>query len=183
MTSFGTLFRAIMHGLQAVIAPIAARDRARTALFMRVWNHLNRTATRLETLFARWQTNTIPKSRPKTHPTPPRTPRPDSQPRLPRGQAWLARALDHHDARTRATQLETLLATPDCARFLAEIPRARRLLRPLARALGIQMPGDPPPPQPKPAKPHPSQTPHPAPASRLAPPTAHPNPPVFSKWR
>ena len=162
MSSLPTLFRAILTSLWAVIAPIAAKNPAKTALLIRIANHLNRTIQRFETLFARWQTNTLPKLRPnkphpnKPHPEKPHPGRPHTSrttPRLPRGPAWILRHVDHYNARGCASQLQHLLHAEDMAAFLAAVPRAARLLRPLAKSLGLHMPGDPPPPLPKPARP------------------------------
>ena len=170
MSSLPTLFRAILTSLWAVIAPIAAKNPAKTALLIRIANHLNRTIQRFETLFARWQTNTLPKLRPtKPHPDRPHTAR--TTPRLPRGPAWILRHVDHYNARGCASQLQHLLHAEDMAAFLAAVPRAARLLRPLAKSLGLHMPGDPPPPLPKPARP-------PRPAHLNPPPTNPPPPPA-----
>ena len=128
MSSLPTLFRAILTSLWAVIAPIAAKNPAKTALLIRIANHLNRTIQRFETLFARWQTNTLPKLRPnkphpeKPHPEKPHPGRPHTAkttPRLPRGPAWILRHVDHYNARGCASQLQHLLHAEDMAAFLA----------------------------------------------------------------
>ena len=149
MTTLATHFRAILSGLLAVIAPIAAKERTRTAFLVRIWTHLARTIQRFEKLVAHWRAGTLPKP---GKPRPGRPTRPRTTPRLPTGHAWLVRAVDHYNARAHASQLQHFLATPECMAFLAEVPRANRILRPLTKSLGIQMPGDPPPPMPKPAK-------------------------------
>jgi len=182
MTTLATIFRAILTDLQKVIAPIAAKDRTRTAFLVRIWTHLARTIQRFEKLVTHWRNNTLPKP---GKPRPGRTPRPQTTPRLPTGHAWLVRAVDHYNARAHASQLQYFLATPEAVQFLAEVPRAGRILRPLSRALGIQMPGDPPPPMPKPAPP-------PKPAKNpwlvlqvlgVTVERAAPYPPIFSKAR
>jgi hypothetical protein len=156
MNPLATLFRAILTGLNAVIAQIANKDRARTPYLVSIHCHISRTIHRFETLVARWQAGTLPKQRSR----PGRTARPSSAPRLPTRRHWLTNTLAHHEANLRATQLGLFLASEDCQKLLAEVPRAARILRPLARALGLQMPGDPPPKPPKPLK---TATPPPTP--------------------
>ncbi len=77
---------------------------------------------------------------PRAAPDEPRTPR--VAPRFPhrlRGtHAWLVR----HAPPTApyASQLQALLALPETRRLLAAAPQLRRLLRPLARMLGVTLP-------------------------------------------
>ena len=157
MTTLATHFRAILSGLQVVIGIVAANDRARLAFLACIHNHLNRTMVRFEKLVAHWRNNTLPKP---GKPRPGRAQRPQTTPRLPNSKSWLLRSVDHYNFRGHASQLQHFLASPECAAFLAEVPRAGRILRPLAKSLGIQMPGDPPRPYPKPApKPKPAKNP------------------------
>ena len=156
MTTLATQFRTILAGLQAVIGIIAAKNPPHLPLLTQIYFHLNRTIQRFERLVTHWRNNTLPKQRQRA----PRPARPRTTPRLPAGRAWLIRNVDHYNARGHALQLQHFLATPECIAFLAEVPRAGKILRPLARSLGIQMPGDPPPPLPKPARPpKPAKTP------------------------
>jgi hypothetical protein len=156
MSPLATRFREILSGLLAFIATVAAKERPRTEFLVRVHGHLNRTIQRFEKLVAHWRNNTLPKQRHR----PGQKPRANRPPSLPTGHAWLQRDLNDYRANGSAYQLELFLATPECAQLLAEVPRATRILRPLARALGLQMPGDPPPKPPKPVK---TATPPPAP--------------------
>ncbi len=175
MTDLATQFRTILKGLQAVIGIVAAKNPDRDQILGRIYFHLNRTMQRFETLVTRWRDNTLPKPckpRPARsgagalRPSPART---RTTPRLPSGKSWLIRNVDHYNARGHALQLQHFLATPECIAFLAEVPRANRILRPLARSLGIQMPDDPPLPNPKPPRP-------PKPAKPAYPPLASPPP-------
>ncbi len=181
MSTVATTFRVILTGLQAVIALVAAKNHPRAELLSRAYFHLNRTIQRFEKLVAHWRDNTLPRQRKRAS----RPARPQSTPRLPTSQSWLVRAADHYNARGHASQLQHFLATPECVAFLAEVPRAGRILRPLAKSLGIQMPGDPPPPNPKPAKT--PRLPRPAPPARggMTPASTilTPNHPIFSKAR
>ncbi len=157
MSTLAASFRAILTGLQVVIGIVARKEPQRDAVLARIYFHLNRTIQRFEKLVAHWRNNTLPKP---CNPRPGRARRPQTSPRLPRGNAWLIRNVDHYNARGHASQLQHFLASEECIKFLADVPRAGRLLRPLAKSLGIQMPGDPPPPPPKPAPiPKPSKTP------------------------
>ncbi len=151
MPTLPTLFALILTGLRAAIAPIAARDRARTAILAHLWVRLGHLATRFERLYAQWRAGTLPTPRP---PLPrPITPTKTATPeriRLPSAPAWLIRTT--RETAPAASQLQHFLATADLAEFLAACPQAARLLRPLCRMLGIA----PPPPQP-PSPPKPSQ--------------------------
>jgi hypothetical protein len=149
MSLLATTFRSILTGLKAVIAQIAAKERPRTEFLVRVYSHIGRTLQRFEKLVANWRAGTLPKP---GKPRPGRPSRPPAIPRLPTRRAWLTRELNHFAANGSAYQLELFLATEDCRKLLAEVPRAGRILRPLARSLGVQMPGDPPPPAPRPAR-------------------------------
>ena len=179
MTTLATIFRAILTDLQKVIAPIAAKDR--TQFLVRIYYHLSRTIQRFEKLVTHWRNNSLPRQRSR----PSRPSHARITPAFPTGYAWLVRGVDHYNARAHASQLQYFLASPECAQFLAEVPRAGRILRPLARSLGIQMPGDPLPPMPKPAPP-----PKPAknpwfllPPAPVAVERRDPYPPIFSKAR
>ena len=149
MTTLATHVRTILSGLQAVIGIVANKEPARDLLLARIYYHLNRTIQRFEKLVAHWRAGTLPK---QCKPRPGRPSHPRATPRFPTGYAWLIRSVDDSNARGQANYLEHVLASPEFIQFLAEVPRANRILRPLAKSLGIQMPGDPPPPMPKPAK-------------------------------
>ena len=184
MTTLATHFRTILSGLQVVIGIVAANDRARDAFLARIYYHLNRTMVRFEKLVAHWRAGTLPKT---GKPRPGRPARPQTTPRLPNSRSWLLRSVDHYNFRGHASQLQHFLASPECAAFLAEVPRAGRILRPLARSLALQMPGDPPPPMPKPApKPKPAKNPWlnlPQPTTAVTVERRDPYPPCFSKAR
>jgi hypothetical protein len=150
MTTLATRFRAILAGIQTVIGTLIPKNLPREPMLARIYHHLSRTIGRWESLVAHWRNNTLPKPR-RSRPGRPACPR--AAPRLPNGASWLIRTLDDFTARGHASQLEHFLTTAECAAFLAEVPRANRILRPLTRSLGIRMPGAPPPPPPKPARP------------------------------
>jgi hypothetical protein len=60
-------------------------------------------------------------------------------PALPRRFGWLVRA-GAHQAAGFGLQLETVLNAPEMVALLAESPQARRMLRPLCRALALELP-------------------------------------------
>ena len=184
MTTLATHFRTILSGLQAVIGIVANKEPARDLLLARIYYHLNRTIQRFEKLVTNWRAGTLPKP---GKPRPGRPTRPQTTPRLPNSYAWLIRNVDHYNFRGHASQLQHFLATPECAAFLAEVPRAGRILRPLAKSLALQMPGDPPPPMPKPAAPpKPAKNPWlnlPQPTIAVTVERRDPYPPCFSKTR
>ena len=61
-------------------------------------------------------------------------------PALPRKFGWLLIAGKHHAGYFHA-QLQDLVNTPEMAELLAASPQAVRTLRPLCRALAVEMPG------------------------------------------
>ena len=136
METVTTLLMAILSGLRAALAPHVNHHTPVTPIFLAAYNRITRAANRLQDLFARWQTQTLPAPR-QSRAGQPYTPR--ARPYFPAGRAWLAGATDHH-VRGRASQLEHLLSHPDMPKFLAAAPQAGRILRPLCHMLGIHMP-------------------------------------------
>ena len=144
MRTVAESFSLLMLGLKAVIAEVAAPDRSRTAFLVFVWGRLSRMVVRFTKLYARWKAGTLPKAR---GPRPPRAPREEDneKPRakppfhLPGGRMWLVRHVQKSAA--FASQLRHLLATdPEIPAFLEACPQAGRILRPLCRALGVNLP-------------------------------------------
>jgi len=106
-------------------------------------HRVGRLSVRFRRLVARWRAGTLP---------PPRRPsarrvregqgaapmlRADA-PRLPRERGWINKRIA--GTAPCAGHLQALLHDEDLARFLAEVPRAGRLLRPLCHALGLDLP-------------------------------------------
>jgi len=157
----------ILRDLRAVIGAHMARDPTRVSLFTLLWTRIGRISCRFETLFAQWQAGALPQrraSRAGTHAAAsarrPRTTRTPS-PRLPRGRTWVV-ALVGYRAAGHAGQLQHLLADPAMPAFLAAVPQAGRMLRPLCHILGITAAPDlsaelnlPPPPRFRPSPPPP----------------------------
>jgi hypothetical protein len=158
MPTLATCFSLILAGLRAAIAPVAARNRARTPLLVLLWGRLARSAKRFERLFARWRAGNLPKPR-LSRAGQPTTWRP--HPHLRANPAWLVAMV--RETAPMASQLQHLLAHPDIADFLAAAPQAGRILRPLCHMLGL---------------PRPPQTRPPAPTVGWAQPTTAPAPAV-----
>jgi hypothetical protein len=132
------------------------------ALAELVWKHVFRMRHRLDALLARVAAGWLPR------PATPRAPAVAADPTvprrtrvcgpalgaMPRSRACLIRVVGYQAA-GYASQLEHLLTDPAMAEFVASVPGAARMLRPLCRVLGISPPvlGFPPPPPPRPAKP------------------------------
>ncbi len=133
---------------------------------------LLRLARRFQALFDRWQSDTLPKPRPRRGPHldagPSRTPR-KPIPRLPRAFAWVNYRIP--ESAPPSGWLESLLHDPDTKAFVQAAPQAGRLLRPLCTALGqhhpdwLKLP-------PRPRKPRPSA---PLPPASLAPLAVNPS--------
>ena len=74
-------------------------------------------------------------------------------PALPRRFGWLVIA-GKHEAACYGSQLQTVLNTPEMSALLEASPQARRVLRPLCRALAVELPWTVTPPRPpRPRKP------------------------------
>ena len=126
-------FSLLLTNLQAAIAVVAARERALTVLLVAVWGRIGRMRVRLERLVARWRAGTLPtprKSRAGEVRTSVQVPS-----GIPRTPAWLLAAV--REAGAVRGQLEHLLSEAECAAFIAAVPQAGRILRPLCRMLGI----------------------------------------------
>ena len=126
-------FTAILSNLQAAVAAVAARERALTVLLVAVWGRIGRMRTRLERLVALWRAGMLPAPRPSRAGEGRVAVRAPSI--IPRVPAWLLVAV--REAWVARTQLENLLSKTECVEFLAAVPQAGRLLRPLCRMLGI----------------------------------------------
>ena len=124
-------FSLILSGLQATIAVVAARDRRLTVLLVALWGRIARMGSRLERLVAMWRAGTLPQARaPRVRSA--RTAM--TRPSYPTTPPWLLRTLGH-DAVAAGLQLLHLLSEQECAAFLAAVPQAGRILRPLLRML------------------------------------------------
>ena len=129
-------FSSILTDLQAAIAVVAARERALTVLLVAVWGRIARMRSRLERLIVRWRAGIV---------VPPRKSRAGevrisvrAEAALPIAPGWLLAQVGA--AASYRGQLEHLLSQAECVEFLAAVPQAGRILRPLCRMLGIGVP-------------------------------------------
>jgi len=125
-------FSLILSGLQAAIAARAARDRRLTVLLVAVWGRIARMGARLERLVALWRAGNLPVARPARAK---RIRVASARPAYPTAPGWLVRELGY-EVMAFGSQLQHLLTEAECAAFLAAVPQAGRVLRPLLRMLG-----------------------------------------------
>ena len=141
--------RLILHGLRSVLG----LWRLDGAVVVRVSAQAGRAFGQIERMLLRFRAGTLraPVLRPMTHPAaPPATPpathsdTPTAKVArtrrmvLPRKFGWLVMA-GKHQAAGYASQLQHLMAEPEMAALLEACPRARQILRPLCRALAIEL--------------------------------------------
>ena len=125
----------ILADLRAAIAARAARDRALTMLLVAVWGRIARMGTRLERLIALWRAGELPAPRAsqarRVH-----APSGKTRFKFPTAQGWLA--LYVREALPFGTQLEHYLTDAECQAFLAAVPQAGRIVRPLLQMLVVE---------------------------------------------
>ncbi|MBV8092351.1 MAG: hypothetical protein JO110_03775, partial [Acetobacteraceae bacterium] len=129
----------IIAGLRSVVAAHMAKERSAVAVLFVAWARLGRLASRFEALVAAVRSGRLPPAPaargraerdlelPRLEGLPP--------PRLPGGFGWLIRLVP--GATVYGSQLQYLLADPEMAALVAEVPQAGRILRPLCRMLAI----------------------------------------------
>jgi hypothetical protein len=124
-------FLLLLTHIKAAIAVRAARHPALTVLFVALCGRLARMGMRMERLFARWQAGIVPKTLgPRAARTDPVRRKPD----YPTHPDWLI--VHAQEVTPFGGQLAHMVQHPDFARFVAEVPQAGRVLRPLLRMLG-----------------------------------------------
>jgi hypothetical protein len=129
------VFSRILSDLRAAIAVVAARERSLSALLVIVWGRVSRVGVRIERLLALWRAGKLPAARaPRVREDERAAADVVRRPRIPSGRGWLA--LRAWEVRAFGSQLAHLIATDaEFARFLAEVPQAARILRPICRML------------------------------------------------
>ena len=127
----------ILTQLQAAIAVVSARERQLTLLLVAVWGRIARMRVRLERLVALWRAGMLPAPRPSrpSRAGQVRTASIRTPSIIPTAPAWLLVAV--RDAWAARTQLENLLSDAEWVEFLAAVPQAGRIMRPLCRMLGV----------------------------------------------
>jgi len=154
--------RMILRGLLAALG----LWRMTPTMSLMVHRRISRTFGRIERLLLRFQTGRLWRLKPRAAAQ--RRPAREAagSPALPRRFGWLVRA-GGHQAAGFGTQLQTMLATPEMVALLAASPQAARILRPLCRALAVELPWTVTPPRtPKPRKSRPKPEPFKIPLPR-----------------
>ncbi len=130
-------------------------------VFMVVYLRVTAMHRRLNRLWEKWRNNALPKPR---KPRPGRAYKPNpNRPKFPHRRAWLFERFGYETLVSGEAFSKLMTTDPDVIRFLAEVPQAGRILRPLCHMLGIDPPAaikrDPPPRKPRPKKPKPAPPP------------------------
>ncbi len=126
-------FCAILAGLAGLVARRFVRMPHLVGFTLLLWGRLNRAVPRLAGALGssakarakRARVKQVDRVRPVE---------------LPRGRGWLVRELGWEAAGYRS-QLEALLAEPGMQAALAQLPGVGRILRPICRMLGAEVPG------------------------------------------
>ena len=129
------IFQPLLTHLQAAIAVVAARDRTLTVLLVALCGRIARMGTRLERLVALWREGKLPKRRAgRVEVARVRAPNDAAKITFPTAPGWLRRKLGYQVGGL-GSQLQHLLTEAECQAFLAAVPQAGRILRPLLRML------------------------------------------------
>jgi hypothetical protein len=106
-----------------------------------IYGRVDRIRMRFNALVAKWRDGALPP--PRRRASPAREALPEPRPRapwpFPRNPAWLCGVVPQHVA-VWAGWLRRLMDEPEMIKLVREVPRVARLLRPLFRMLGREMP-------------------------------------------
>ena len=125
----------ILRAIYAVLG-MWRLDPAQAILLSR---RISRTAEQIERLLLRFRAGTLPVVTSRAVTAKRRDGSAARGPTLPRNFGWLVIAGKHH-AVCYGLQLQTVLNEPEMVELLAASAQARRVLRPLCRALALEMP-------------------------------------------
>ncbi len=137
--------RTILRGLLGVFGNWRALEAAHAMVF---YNRVSAIHLRLERLLARFLAGKLQPAVPRVATSGQSAPEPSApEPSaarqayllMPRKSGWLLDAGKHHAAYF-THQLHALLSTPEMAALLEAAPQAKRMLRPLCRALAVDLP-------------------------------------------
>ncbi len=122
--------------LQAAIGVLSLRDQSKPDFFRELWNRVGRMGRRLERLIAQWRAGTLPAPRAQDSEKGKRKDRVRS-PKIsfPEGHGWLAARMP--DIHQKLGDWQLMVSQEECARFLAEVPQARKIVGVLARMLFV----------------------------------------------
>ncbi len=127
-------FHSILTLVQGAIAVASKRDTSMPMFFIALWNRVGRMGRRLEKLIALWRAGKLPKARvrpPQTGKNPDRVRQPHVS--FPSGHGWLRPRAP--EVAAYVGMLEMLLDREEIARFVDEVPQARRIVAVLKRML------------------------------------------------
>ncbi|HEY2132211.1 MAG TPA: hypothetical protein VGH36_04440 [Acetobacteraceae bacterium] len=103
-----------------------------------LWNRVRKLERRFAALYAMWKAGTLPKVRARRHTSPRGGARPAGV--LPRGVRWMERLLPLSAGTLRCMLAPLLDNHPEARAFVAEVPQAGRVLRPLCRLVWLKVP-------------------------------------------
>ena len=129
--SLRAILRALLAGL--------GMWRLEAALGVATYNRIGRTFRAIERMLARFRAGKLRQGTPRGAITPRTQARQKPAIVLPRRFGWLVVA-GKHEAACFGSQLKHLLDEPDMAALLEASPQAKRILRPLLRALAVELP-------------------------------------------
>jgi len=127
--------RMILRGILAALG----MWRVEPALACVLFNRISGTFGRIERILQRFRAGRLWRRTPRDVVRKPSAGRKRSI-IMPRRFGWLVQA-GKHQAAAFGLQLQTVLTTPEMSKLLAASPQARRILRPLCRALAVELPG------------------------------------------
>ena len=128
--------RLILRGILAALGMWRVQPGVARVLYGKI----NGTFDRIERLLVRFRAGRLWRLKPRAT-AQRRTERVAGRgPALPRRFGWLVIA-GRHQAAGFGLQLQTVLSTPEMTALLAASPQAGRILRPLCRALAVELPG------------------------------------------
>ena len=127
--------RMILRGLMAACANWAVEPSPTPVLY----NRISAILRRIERLLVRFRAGLLRPWAPRAAASGPRAAR-EPPILMPRKFGWLLAAGKHHAAYFHL-QFQDVLNTPEMTALLAASPQARRILRPLCRALAVEVPG------------------------------------------
>ena len=141
--------RAILRGILSVLG----MWKLDLTLQRPAYHLVTRTFQRIERLLLRYRAGRLWRRSPRVGEPVKRASKAGRGPSLPRKCAWLVE-VGKHQAVCYGLQLQHLLSDPEMVALLEAAPQAKRILRPLLRALAVDLPWTVTPPRPpKPRKP------------------------------
>ena len=138
ITTLGQDLARTLDLLREIIARHAVRHRALAPLILLAWNRLCRLRNRFDRLVLLWERDQFPTPRAPRPSRPARERRPPATSRLSSAKDWLGGLVPL--ARSTGGLFQTLFDDPDTRALVAAHPPAGRLLRPLARMIGLDLP-------------------------------------------